>query len=130
VAGYYKRSGCFALNVTYNAGHVFVADGPAGMQIYQFDLLDRAPDQLQSGLSITVFPNPASNMLTISGIEGQGPAELILFDISGRDIVELQLPNDGNQSLARVNVSELPRGIYLLKVRNGETVEYQKIILQ
>ncbi len=41
VEGYYKRSGCFAVNVTYDAGHVFVSDGPAGFDIYRFDLVIR-----------------------------------------------------------------------------------------
>lgn len=130
VEGYYKRSGCFALNVTYHAGHAFVADGPAGMQIYNFDLLDHAQDHRVSGSYMTVFPNPATNTLTIRGIERHGPAQLTLFDISGKSILDLPVPYNGVQSQARINVSELPRGIYLLKVTNGKTEEYRKIILQ
>lgn len=131
VAGYYKQTGCFALNVTYNAGHVFVADGPAGMQIYNFDLLTGLKTEVGSVERFDVFPNPAHDKIFItSEIIELGNVKIALIELTGRVVFEKTM-NQSNCSLnTDINVNDLPRGVYLLKVSTDKRFLSKKIILK
>lgn len=127
VEGYYKRSGCFALNVTYNAGHVFVSDGPAGMQIYNFDLLNGVDEPCEPVFNpFTCYPNPANHTLHI---ETTGPASIAVYQLNGQRIYSTVTDANGHNPTL-LDLAHLPRGIYLLRVMiNGEQYT-EKIILQ
>ena len=127
LAGYYQRTGCFALNVTYNAGHVFVADGPAGMQIYNFDLLDGTADGRMGDLPVRVAPNPARDVVKIALPLDAGATRVTLYDVNGRCIMQEQWQE---QWQGQLQVEELPRGVYLLELVSGGNKYSQKIILQ
>ncbi len=58
--------------------------------------------------NITVYPNPASDYITISGSE-QSVAKLQAFDIGGKIVAESYSEN-------RLEVANLASGLYLLKV--------------
>jgi hypothetical protein len=63
---------------------------------------------------INVFPNPVSKTVTVSipGIQGQ--ADIQVFDIFGRMLVQ----KNSSQSTTQVDVSKFAPGIYMVKVRN------------
>jgi hypothetical protein len=132
VAGYYKRTGCFALNVTYDAGHVYVADGPAGIQIYNFDLLSGQQETYGDiPKLIHVYPNPAAENLYFStDLLSDGPAEISIIGLNGQIIRRYTIEIAPGQKQYKVDISHIQNGIYLLKVR-AEANEYtRKIILQ
>jgi hypothetical protein len=131
VVGYYKQTGCFALNVTYDAGHVFVADGLDGMQIYNFDLLTGMETKEENIGSLNAFPNPARDRINISSeINGIGNVHLAIYDLTGRIVAEQKISQTTGYLNTYFNVSDLPRGVYLLKLSGDQRCMSKKIMLQ
>jgi hypothetical protein len=131
VEGYYKRSGCFAMSVTYEAGHVYVADGPAGFDIYKFDLLSGTNEQLISDLfNLQVQPNPANEYLSVSiELASSQNLRIDLYTLEGQMIKSLfDRKETKGPFTGSFNIADLNRGIYLLKV-NTETQSVSKKII-
>lgn len=131
IEGYYKRSGCFAMSVDYEAGHVYVADGPAGFGIYRFDLLSGENEISKSGsLNFQVQPNPVSDQFTITlELSSTQNLTIELYDLEGRMIKSLSYGSCGKGTFTRtVNTENLQKGIYLLKVVIDEQSFSKKII--
>jgi hypothetical protein len=82
---------------------------------------------LSNNTNIDVFPNPSSDVINISGILEKGVSTVVeIFDLSGKKILNKTIINS-NQDLT-INVSNLPNGLFILKIRNGESIYTQKII--
>lgn len=71
-------------------------------------------------LSVMVYPNPAAEMLYIQGFE---PTEVQVFNALGQKVKTLKNEN-------KINVSDWPEGMYLLRLIDGEKVRTQKIIIE
>ncbi len=69
-----------------------------------------------------VFPNPVEGLLKIQGAEIQS---LVLYDLAGTIVLE-QVENTTFTSL--LDMSNLQRGIYLLKVKSNQREEYIRIL--
>ncbi len=69
--------------------------------------------------SISLYPNPASSEVFISGIEGKQTVEI--YSISGVLVMKASVENG-----SAVNISSLRQGIYIVKV-DGKTVKLCKI---
>jgi hypothetical protein len=78
--------------------------------------------QLQD-LKATVYPNPFTDRIIISGISET--AKATITDLSGRKIVELTEVTN-NQMIT--GLEELPAGVYILKLEEGAKVFSQKLI--
>ena len=79
-----------------------------------------------SGNVMSVFPNPSSDMITISFDQADAAtANVTLFDLSGRMVSNEVLTLDGAQVILSVN--QLPAGVYTLKVTMGSDVFFTKI---
>ena len=61
-------------------------------------------------LSVEVYPNPASEKVTIEGLE---PAEVQVYNAIGQLVKTVQSANE-------INVSGLPEGFYLLRITDAE----------
>ena len=73
---------------------------------------------------IKIFPNPASESLNILlGFEGV-PFRIEIFNTKGELVRDLQ----GNEELVQVDISDIPKGLYMLKVRIGSTLVTQKFV--
>jgi aminopeptidase N len=70
---------------------------------------------------VIVYPNPASNQFTIANAEG---STLQITDVAGRQ-VEMHKVNEAN---AIVDISQLPKGIYLIKVSRNANTSFTKLI--
>ncbi len=131
VAGYYKRTGCFALNVTYDAGHAYVADGPAGIQIYNFDLLSGMSQQTEKTGSLVVSPIPADQQIRIQLPEGVTEyGHLEIYDLSGRKYIGQNVNLSGTYSEYRMDVSTLPKGIFVLKLTVDNRQYSAKVVIK
>lgn len=71
--------------------------------------------------NVLVYPNPVRDNLTIENGEGQA----IIYNALGQPVRQIQITN----SMQQVDMSDLPQGIYLLRIEksNGETVVQQLI---
>ena len=78
---------------------------------------------IQPETSISVFPNPAQDMLYIQFSKQVNSAEYMLHDLLGKELAKGELPISG-----KVNISEIPKGIYILKVDDENNTYHQKFI--
>ena len=64
--------------------------------------------------SISIYPNPASNILFIDGLKHNSTASI--FDINGKILINKQIINN------QIDISSLPNGFYIIKItEEGET---------
>ncbi len=76
-------------------------------------------------IELSVSPNPSSGLITV-GLSNTvlDNAELILYDLQGRITLSRKL----TQNQSTVNISDLPVGIYLAELRQGDNSYTTKII--
>ena len=75
--------------------------------------------------TITIFPNPVVNQLTITGLTKKTIIELV--DLTGKQLARWE-KYAGSRKVIPIN---LPSGIYLLKMmQEGKLVEHQKLVVK
>lgn len=72
-----------------------------------------------------VYPNPASDIITITNNESIGIEKVSIIDINGR-VVKIQ--SFANESEIQVNISDLKAGVYIFNVSTKEGTATKKII--
>ena len=108
---------------TYRATlHGFVNEQPQsylkGNRSYIVNIVHgTAVEAIASTDMISVFPNPAKDYVEISASAVAQEAAIILFDMSGRIVLKSNL----SAGYAKINLSHLPNGTYILKVDRQTT---------
>jgi hypothetical protein len=80
-----------------------------------------------NNLSLTVYPNPAQDYLYVktTGIDLLNK-ELVLVNMSGMELRRTRITNASNQT--QLNVSNLPKGVYAIKLMDDTTNKPQSIL--
>ncbi|MFY8109203.1 MAG: T9SS type A sorting domain-containing protein [Bacteroidia bacterium] len=81
----------------------------------------------KTDLGLEIFPNPAKDFIEVmfnnpAGIE----TELKIFTINGACIKQEKAKTNS----FKMNVDELPKGVYLLMIKNAEAIESRKFLLE
>jgi hypothetical protein len=84
-------------------------------------------DQIKVKGEINIFPNPASNFVTLSLPFDENNFYFSIFDAMGRNIFSKDLFSENNLS---INVSDFSEGIYFICVYHGEKVYRNKLIVK
>jgi len=78
--------------------------------------------------SIHVFPNPSKGEFFIHLDETPGePIEITIIDMMGNTVKRKEYPV---RQEIKIKVDMLPSGIYILRVKNGNNIRYQRIVIQ
>jgi photosystem II stability/assembly factor-like uncharacterized protein len=83
-------------------------------------------DEKQQMSSLNIYPNPATDQLTIelsepgSNINGT----ITIFGMSGLALIQQQV----RDSRTEINISSLPKGVYFVKLSNIENNEFKQFI--
>ena len=77
-----------------------------------------------SALPLIFFPNPVSNELNISNIREK--AAISIYDLNGR----LLLSKTSGINDVKIDVSQLKKGIYIIKVNDDHSIRTSKMIKQ
>ena len=72
---------------------------------------------------ISLYPNPARESFFISGVEY---ADLTLFDLSGKTILRVH----AYQTNSEIEIQDLPPGIYLVRIADGKSGLWLKLLKQ
>ena len=100
-------------NATYTA--TFAANGTQGIEDVE-------------GAAISLYPNPASSTVTLSGIEGA--AKVTVVDMNGREVYKTQtLGNSATQSLT-IDVSGMAQGAYFVRITGERVNAIRKLIVR
>lgn len=81
--------------------------------------------------TVSLFPNPASDHIDISySFTTKDMLEIVLYDMTGKAVSTLLPANtvSGNNTI-RVNIADLPQGIYEAVIRNGAKTSASKIVV-
>lgn len=91
--------------------------------VYKISQPGASVEQVDHDIHISVFPNP-----TIQDINVNSEIEIIGIELvnNGGEIIHTSVHLDG--SLASVNISELPNGIYFIKIETNKGVVNRKIV--
>jgi hypothetical protein len=102
----------------YNTKEIFQAAGysPEERPTSSHGITDYA------GPAIIIYPNPAKDIITINlGMIPEDPVLFRLFDISGKCILEKQIPP--LQEETTLNLDELKHGLYIIEIRQKNSFE-------
>jgi serine protease len=91
-----------------------------------FDMLTTVPDRGNlASKGYSIYPNPVSDRFTIqaTGDLSQNTT-MTIYSIDGRQIESKQLP----EPTTVVNVSDLPTGVYIVKVMDGQSEQIVKVL--
>ncbi|WP_205502950.1 T9SS type A sorting domain-containing protein [Rufibacter psychrotolerans] len=75
---------------------------------------------------VAVYPNPASHTLVVELPQQLRRSSLSLVDMTGRIKMEILAESTSTS----IPISRLPRGMYLLRISNGQTVVTKKVLLR
>lgn len=80
----------------------------------------------EESLSISVFPNPASQQIFVQLKDNQNDLRLQIFNLTGQLLMESMLPKGDNR--AEMDVSKLPKGVYHVRIMGNQTMLTQQFV--
>ncbi len=80
-------------------------------------------NDIKNKFEIKIFPNPTNEKITIDGVALQN-SNLSIYNIVGELILQKQLSNSKNE----IDISNIPKGIYIIKIESAQGVILQKLI--
>ena len=80
-------------------------------------------DNVELSNSLTIYPNPASDFVNI---DNHSNIDIQSIEILGVDGQLIRRFNDGQVS--RINVSELPAGVYYIRIETNEGIAVKKLL--
>ena len=83
-------------------------------------------DKNRCNKEISIYPNPTNGFINISGIKSNSNTYLKIVDIYGRIILKEAISSDNN----KLDLSFLPKGIYIIELFGMETYHVEKVILK
>lgn len=88
-------------------------------------------DLVEEGFRMQTFPNPVQNILNVS-IRGaaQNSVQLELTGLNGQVLERWDLESGLANRNEQLDLSNLPKGIYFLKVQSAENTQVEKIVVQ
>lgn len=112
----------------YTKSYYFTVDGGMAKTSHILPALSKFElSNLNADNILTIYPNPASNHISITGLgEFENGAELSVSDLIGNTHIN-KLHNIEN-NLLDVNIADLPTGIYFVELKQGEQKFVEKFI--
>ena len=79
--------------------------------------------------SIKLFPNPASNQLTID--KGKLKIESVtIYDLTGREVYSENHQTPNSNPEISIDVSKFPAGVYAVQIQTADFIETKKLIVK
>lgn len=95
------------------------------MYIAKFDVATGI-DNIESNNTISLFPNPTTDIFTISFEKNIKKIELSIFDITGKTIYTT---TESNTQQIEVNTKEFTSGIYFVQIISSDFIETRKLVV-
>jgi len=84
-------------------------------------------DEVATNINFSVYPNPATNLVTVTSTANSSINAIEMFDVNGRMIKSIAIDNLSNVD---VNISDLSSGVYMMKISSDQGTSSKKIIKQ
>ncbi len=118
------RSYKYPLTYPAFAGKMLTPQGyielnPGNYNCVLFDSLFTSIPQIHQPVSARIYPNPASNMLTIKLSEPAGTNQICIYNYAGSLVHQREYHSGVNTG---IDISHLPEGIYYVLISNNKEV--------
>lgn len=90
----------------------------------KFSYSDILPIKIKGRQSITISPNPAKTIVTLSGFESKG--KITIINSNGAIVYS----GNASSQVMKINIINLPAGLYVVRFTDGKTVSYKKLLVQ
>jgi len=97
--------------------------GMTDVWVNGFELQHQSIPEAQQ-LQITVYPNPAENLIMVNSENSGENAQYEVFDMQGKLLLH------GEYEASGINISLLENGLYLLKLRSGDSTGIARFVKQ
>jgi hypothetical protein len=130
---------CFKMHVQIGTptGGVenYVADSAVAAEIlfpelnYCASTVHIADNKKTAPLSLSAYPNPANDILTISfSTQKSAKVDYRIYDVTGSTVMSKSLGNASRLVNEKVNISALPPGLYFVEVSQDGITAHRKIV--
>ncbi len=121
-----------SINVTYV--YSLTANGCTNTTTYSVVVTVQTCTGIQENLfsqNVTVYPNPTNGSFKIA-IKNAAFGELLIniFDVQGREVYSASDKNNSNDYIKEINLKNLAKGTYTIKLSAGADVKIQKIVIE
>jgi hypothetical protein len=126
-------AGCYVSN---SASTIYQADISDNFITYQGIPLNNIPTGTKetvvaaADLGLTAYPNPTKDNLTIAYKASGNAASVQIFDMVGRVVANYNLESAIAETTQTISVATLTPGVYIVKVKEGNTVSSTKFVKQ
>lgn len=112
-------------------GVVIKPDTSGWSEVWSFttEELQGIGDEQGLAEAISVYPNPSKGEVTIAFNGNNSEMRLMVMDLVGKVYADRQLTFSAVQSTQRIDLQELPEGIYLLKLTKNDDIITRKLVI-
>ena len=124
----YFDANSFCSNIVfqiYDSTGTYVQFGDSSSYYYHTATLGMQ-DWVMKDAIVSVYPNPTSGKITLH--TGSQAGEIGIYNMIGNKVCSIP-PTQGEIS-KEIDLSLLPKGVYVIKVQEGRTIGVKKIVLQ
>ena len=86
-------------------------------------------DSIQVESAMKLFPNPASDELTVEFISTGGEISMSVFNLTGQNVLRVQSLAAGGINSQTINTETLSNGVYILEVQNNGESQRMKFTI-
>lgn len=83
----------------------------------------------ETQLDVTIFPNPTTDFMTIQAEFIPSHSDIIIEDLQGKVVLHNYLSNELMNQNYTLDLSIIPNGIYLLKIKSQKQLYIKRIII-
>jgi hypothetical protein len=130
------------LNTTVNPSHTYSANGVYNVQLIVsnscgMDSISQTVTIVGIGIQensfgeISIFPNPTNGMLNVTMNNSSfSEIKISVVDIQGKEVFSLYDKNVSANYNKQINLENLAKGLYYIKLSTGTDVKVEKLIIQ
>jgi hypothetical protein len=79
------------------------------------------PSNNKPQIIVELFPNPASQIINLNfNAEANEPINISINNIEGKELIRLEMNANQGQYSEQINIEKLPKGIYLMTIKQGK----------
>jgi len=93
----------------------------------EIDVTNESTDKGMDEKLVKIYPNPSSGKFTVEFTNFQNPAQISIVNMVGSTIYPLRAINSTHWE---IDLSTAPKGVYIVRLNDGEKVVNQKIVIQ
>ena len=82
-------------------------------------------EDLKNNITFNISPNPVTTILNIQFSKNLTNGNIKVFDLLGKQILTKEISSN---NLTQLNVSNLSKGMYLVKVTSGKNVQTKRFL--